>query len=429
MRTENQENIVVTGIGMVLPTGRGLNALWSAWSTGQPAFFPYRHERIRTQKIPFFGHIPEALLAEARQIIPHKLRRFSPDYTACTALAVRDALENAGSNWSDVAEERRGLYTCQSDSTSADIFSFVRALEVAYQTNRIDFKKFTQESLHRRGSDPFLAIKNLSNNVLALLSLIYRFRGDCGAYVQDESATLPALQRACFSLRHDYSDIALVVGAGTYNEAMVLTEHYKLGHLSPCHAGPHSLRSFDCERDGTVLAEGAVAFVLERESSAKRRGAKPQIIIGGIVNTPLDQRASMYSPQTGEAVRSLLAKTGVQPDDCGVICADGKGTAQHDAAETALLESLFAETSVSVTSLRPILGVLNAAGPLADIAGVSAMFHKEAIPPIATLRHPTSARIDFVQGAVRQKSCTVGITLHTSFNGFFGALLLVRPGV
>lgn len=429
MMAENNESIVVTGIGMVLPTGCGLKSLWSAFVSGQPAFSVYRDERIKTQLIPFFGHVPAALLAEARQNTPHKLRRFAPDYTACAVLAARDALADASSSWTEVPEERRGLYTCQSDSTTVDVFSFARALEVSYRADGIDFQKFTQEALHRRGADPFLAIKSLSNNVLALLSLIYRFRGDCGAFVQDESAALSALQRACFSLRHGYSDIALVVGAGTYNEALVLTEHYKLGHLSPCSQGPHSLRSFDSERDGTLLGEGAVALVLERVGSAKLRGAAPRVEFGGMVSTTFDRSAPVRSPLMAEEVLSLLAEAGIRPENLGLVCADGKGTVRHDADEIALLEAVFAGASVPVTSLRPIVGALNAAGPLADIAAASAMFQKEAIPPIATLRNPTSERIDFVREGVRPLACATGLTLHTSFNGFFGAILLKHPGV
>lgn len=128
MMAENNESIVVTGIGMVLPTGCGLKSLWSAFVSGQPAFSVYRDERIKTQLIPFFGHVPAALLAEARQNTPHKLRRFAPDYTACAVLAARDALADASSSWTEVPEERRGLYTCQSDSTTVDVFSFARAL-------------------------------------------------------------------------------------------------------------------------------------------------------------------------------------------------------------------------------------------------------------------------------------------------------------
>jgi len=429
MNHKKNDAIVVTGLGMVLPTGVGMEPLWSAFVSGKPAFSPYHNERIKTSLIPFFGHVPQSLLADARQIVPHKLRRFTPDYTACAVLAVKEALADANSSWSDVPEERRGLYTSQSDSTACDVFSFAHALDVSYQANGIDFQKFTQAALHARGVDPFLVIKNLSNNVLALISLVYRFRGDCGAFVHDESAALSALQRACFSLSHGYSDIALVVGAGTYNEALVLTEHYKLGHLSPCHQGKNSLRSFDLEQDGTLLGEGAVALVLERTESAKCRGAKSHVVLGGMVSTAFDYRAKTRSPLIAKKVLSLFNQEGMIPQNLGLICADGKGVAQNDADEIALIESLIGDAPVPVTSLRPIVGVLSSAGPLADIAMVSAMFEEKAIPPIATLRNPASEKIDFVREGVRQTSCETGLTLHTSFNGFFGAILLKHPGV
>jgi len=428
MSDRYSDEIVVTGMGMVLPTGLGMEPLWSAFVSAKPSFSTYRHKRIKTSLIPLFGHVPQPLLANARESVPHKLRRFIPDYTACAVLSAKEALSDAGDSWSKVSEERRSLFTSQSDSTAWDVFSFANALDASYQANGIDFQKFTEEALHARGVDPFLAIKNLSNNVLAIISLVYRFRGDCGAFVQDESAALSALLRACFSLRHGHSDIALVVGAGTYNEALVLTEHYKLGHLSPCHQGPYSLRSFDVERDGTLLSEGAVALVLERAEDAKRRGATPHLKLGGMVSTTFDRRHQIHNPLIAQKVISLLDQEGIAPQDLGVICADGKGVVKNDADEIGLMEALFRNVEVPVTSVRPIVGVLNAAGPLTDIAVVSAMFREKTIPPIATLRHPASEKIHFVVDSVRPLYCATGLTLHTSFNGFFGAMLLKHPG-
>ncbi|MGC7322576.1 beta-ketoacyl synthase N-terminal-like domain-containing protein, partial [Mycobacteroides abscessus subsp. massiliense] len=116
----------------------------------------------------------------------------------------------------------------------------------------IDFGALTNELLMNGGLDPFTIIHALNNNTLALVSIVHELRGDCAALVQGESAAVTALQRATFSLRNGHCDIALVVGAGSYNEPLTLAGHYRLGHLSKDAGGDGQLRSFDSAQDGTV---------------------------------------------------------------------------------------------------------------------------------------------------------------------------------
>jgi 3-oxoacyl-(acyl-carrier-protein) synthase len=426
MRTEQTESIVVTGAGAILPTSRGLEALWSAVRDGEPAFSNYRDGSITTQLMPWFGHVPEAVTLAARQQVPHKLRRFASDYGVWAVLSAQDALDQAGS-WTAVAEERRGLYVGQCDTIYPSLASLSPALKIAYGAEGLDFAKLTGEALHRRGTDPFTVIKGLSNNVFALLSMTYNFRGDCSAFVPDESAAIAALKRACFSLTHGYCDIALVVGAGNYGDPLMLTELYQLGHLSASAHGRHSLRSFDRERDGTLLGEGAVALALERAGDARRRGAQPLLEIAGILGTTADPGSPANISHLSGRVRSLLAEAGIEPTELGLVCADGKGGVAQDGAEMAVLEAVLDGAPVPVTSQRPIIGTLSAAGPLADIVLAGMVFRQETVPPVATLATPGAAGIDFVRGAARHRACATALTTHASFNGFFGATLLKHP--
>lgn len=417
--------IVVTGIGLTLPTGRTQDDFWEALIERKPALGAYCDETIFSRLIRSFGHIPAEVRSEACSRLPHKLRRFAPDFTACAVLAAHDALEQAGSGWKDIRSERRGIYTAQNDSPFPNLSTFTRALEATRSSNGGCLAELAQEALYRRGVDPFAVIKALSNNVLALVSMTLSLRGDCGAFVQGQGAALAALERARFSLTHGYSDLAVVVGAGTYNDALMLTEHFRLGHLSACNKGPVSLCSFDQERDGTILAEGAVALVLERKSDADSRGARPLLEIARVMSIGNYSDAPQPNLQLIERLQALLDDAGT----LGAVCAEGKGTPAHDSDEIALLETVLDRIDTPVTSTRPVIGELNAAGPLADIVAAAAMFQHNKIPPIATLLTPTSSRIDFVQRASRPLQGTSILTLHAGFSGFSGATLLRRTSL
>ena len=48
-------------------------------------------------------------------------------------------------------------------------------------TLRAALEQFTEEVLYLKGSDPFACIKGLSNNLLAIVSMTFQLKGDCGA--------------------------------------------------------------------------------------------------------------------------------------------------------------------------------------------------------------------------------------------------------
>ncbi|MFF0622840.1 beta-ketoacyl synthase N-terminal-like domain-containing protein [Streptomyces sp. NPDC004296] len=423
--------IVVTGIGAVLPTGRGPEALWTAWCEARTALAPYRDPYVRTQRITHFGHVPADLQQAGRDSVPHKLRKFGTAFTFNAVLASEDAMRQAGDSWQTIPEERRGLYVAQDDSTELSAAAFHKALAQARTDTSpqvgADLTRVVAEAFGNAATfNPFTVIRALNNNTLALVSIAQRFRGDCAAFVQDAGAALGALQRAAFSLRRGDCDTALVVGAGSYNEPLKLAAQYRAGHLTAGGRGTASLRSFDAERDGTVLAEGAVALVLERAGDAAARGARPLVTVAGAALRPAVD-SGVGPAALAESARGLMAAHGMTPDTLGAVLADGKGTVRHDAAEAELLRALLKDSGVPVSSVRPVTGTLGAAGPLAELALAPSLFATGELPPIAHLTTPPDDGTDFVTGSARKRRIDSVLSLHSSFNGFAGALLAKRP--
>jgi 3-oxoacyl-(acyl-carrier-protein) synthase len=429
MSTETPDAIVVTGIGAVLPTGRGPEALWTAWRETRPALSSYRDPYVRSRRITQFGHVPDELQKLGRDSVPHKLRKFGTPFTFNAVLAAQDAQRQAGKSWEAIPEERRGLYVAQDDSTDLGAAAFTKALDKARTDTTVgaDLQRVVAEAFGNAATfNPFTVIRALNNNTLALVSIAERFRGDCAAFVQDAGAALSALQRALFSLRNGHCDTALVVGAGSYNEALKLAGLYRAGQLSAGGHGRDSLRSFAPDRDGTVVGEGAVALVLERAADAVARGARPLVeVLGTRLRPALD--GGVGPADLAESARTLLAAHGMTPDMLGAVLADGKGTVHHDTAEIELLRTLLKDSRVPVSSVRPIVGTLGAAGPLAELALAPELFAAGELPPIAHLSTSPDEGTDFVTGSARKRRIDSVLSLHSTFNGFAGALLAKRP--
>ncbi len=425
----------ITGIGMVLPTGIGLQALWQHWDAQSPALRPYRSERIDSERIGYFGAVAPEDHAAAREAVPHKLRRYGTPTTHLGVLAATQALRHGGIAEVEADNDRWALFTAQGDYTSPSFATFERAVQARPRdaAGGFDMRQFTEETLNRRGIDPFAAIKGLSNNLLALVSLTHRFRGEGGAFVQNESAVHAALDAALFALRSGRCDLALVVAAGSYDEVWTLAEQARQGRLSHCARQERSLRSFDRSRDGTVLAEGAVALVLETAAHARRRGATPHAWITGLgcsaapLGTPVPDEAYSRAAQ-----RALRTADGVRLPHAGVdaVLADGKGTVEHDGTEMRLLRRLglaleggAGAPALPVTTVRPITGLV-AAGGLMDVALAVSMLRHGCIPPVPGLDEPEDHSLGWVRTAPRAQALRRVLSCQHGFGGFCSAVVV-----
>lgn len=410
MHTNN--DIVLTGCGVVSPTGRGRHSLYNAWIEGRSAL---RHggsaPEFRRAQADWFAPVPPQLAETAWENLPRRLRRFAPSYSTWALLATQDALGEAGLADTPFDRDRCGLYCAQGDSTAGSFHSFADTMKALSPARCGDLTAWTEELLQRRRFDPFTVIRSLGNNMLGIVSNSLALRGDCAAYVQDESASVTAIQRALFSLRHGYCDIAIVAAAGSYNDVRPLLEYRNLGYLSPCAQGADSIRGFDKEADGTVLGEGACAFVLERAESAHSRGAS---ILAQIIDARTAGGGAGLSA-LAQHLRPLLPVEGADS-----VLLDGKGLAHTDTAQLTFLDSLPHRRS-RISSLTQITGALGTAAPLVAVAAQLACHEHGVLPRIHTLRSPRHAALSTLDHSLpAQQTC---LSLQSSFTSHHTALL------
>jgi len=118
-------------------------------------------------------------------------------------------------------------------------------------------------------------------------------------------------------------------------------------------------RPFDKTRAGLNLGEGAGYLVLERESSALKRGVEILGVLGGVGNG-CDAFHQTASSENGEgaylAMKQALADAGLTPSDIDYVNAHGTGTPNNDASESAALRRVFSGNVPPVSSTKSYTG-------------------------------------------------------------------------
>ncbi len=191
-------------------------------------------------------------------------------------------------------------------------------------------------------------------------------------------------------------------------------------------------RPFDLGRDGFVMSEGSVMFVLEDMDHAKQRGARIWAEIAGY-----GASADMYhftAPQPGgkgaaRAMRQALEKSAVDPTSVGYVNAHGTSTKLGDIAETKAIKSVFGEHAykLAVSSTKSVHGhLLGAAGAIEAAACVLAL-DRGLLPPTINLDDPDpECDLDYVPNKARKADVNVAISNSFGFGGHNATLVIKR---
>lgn len=220
-------------------------------------------------------------------------------------------------------------------------------------------------------------------------------------------------------------DVALVGGAEAPLVAPLFASFDRLGMMPRSYNEcPRSAaRPFDVHREGLVLGEGAVAFVLEDEALALSRGASPLLSFGGYAATC--DAASHFSQEASgaDAVRAIstaLAVAGVEASEVNCISAHGTGTRENDPFESFVLRSALGSAlagmpvAASKSQCGHLLGASGAIGVALVLGGVLGGF----VPPVLNLEAPDpNCELSLVRGG--RRDWIIEKALCTSFG--FGA--------
>jgi 3-oxoacyl-[acyl-carrier-protein] synthase II len=192
-------------------------------------------------------------------------------------------------------------------------------------------------------------------------------------------------------------------------------------------------RPFDIDRDGFVMGEGSVMFVLEDMDHARKRGARILAEIAGYGASADMYHFTAPQPEGKGAARAMvkaLEMSGVELTDVGYINAHGTSTKLGDVAETKAIKSVFGEHAhkLAVSSTKSVHGhLLGAAGALEAAACVLAM-ERGLIPPTINLdNQDPECDLDYVPNKARKADVKVSLSNSFGFGGHNATLVIKGP--
>jgi nodulation protein E len=187
-------------------------------------------------------------------------------------------------------------------------------------------------------------------------------------------------------------------------------------------------RPFSAGRDGMVIGEGGAALVLERESHAAARGARPlaRYLGGGMSSDAFHwTQPSLEGPVS--AMRQACEAAGLLDAGEILISAHGTGTPLNDKNEAAAIRVLFGDAAAQT---HPVIATKSAHGHVIGAsAAVQAVIALKALeaglaPPILGYLgpDPECGELNLVLGEARPIKARAALVNAFAFGGLNCAL-------
>lgn len=392
--------VVVTGLGVVSPYGRGSEAYWNGLSQGHCLLGPISLFPTAGFRSNIGGEISPAIMRTLG-------KGSRPRATRLLLAAAEEAVQHAGLGAAELATAAVSIGGAGGGMLEAEAWYWARyhqepqaRWQVALRT-MIPASQTDALAHHLRiggpRETPILACSSSAAAIATVADLI-----ETGVVEVGLAGGVDTLTRLCFM---------------GFNAL-------KLLDTQPC-------RPFARDRRGMSLGEGAAVLVLESHRHAAARGAPIHAGVAGC-GIASDAFHATAPPADAEgavrAMREALARARLTPAQIAYVNAHGTGTVQNDRAEAAALETVFGAGKVLVSSTKSLIGhTMGAAGALEAVATICAL-GSGLLPPTANLHEPDPAILfDCIPHVARPYALDCAMSNSFGFGGQNVSLVLLHP--
>ncbi|MEM8535925.1 MAG: beta-ketoacyl-ACP synthase II [Chloroflexota bacterium] len=411
------QRVVVTGMGVLTPLGIGIDAFWNGIVEG----------RSGIDKITLCdpGDSPSRIAGEVRDFHPR-------DY-----MDAKEARRVSRASQLAVAAAHMAMDDAQlrvDDHNRFDIGVLIGNGSTSPPDTETAAKTLMERGFSRLS--PFYIASSLPNMPSCQVAIQMGLMGYNTVTATACAAGSQAIGEAVEIIRRGDARVMLAGGTEAPICQLSLASFSALRALSTHNDEPmRASRPFDAKRDGFVLSEGAGVLVLEQLSHARRRGATIYAEIIGYASTCDAYHVTAPDIDGAGAARAMtraMTRANISLQQIDYINAHATSTPTGDNVETRAIKRAFSEYAynIPVSSTKSMIGHLtSAAGAVEAIASILALRYG-VIPPTINYEHPDpDCNLDYVPNQARSANVQIVMSNSFGFGGINGVLIFQNPSV
>jgi nodulation protein E len=401
LNPQSSIRVVLTGIGIVSPFGRGKAAALDALRNARSGVRPITSIDASALNCRIGGEVP----AEAHE----GLHRGHDRFTRFALIAAEEAVGQSGELGIDA--DRIGVLIGTGLGGCETLDSSYRRLYA--EGGRIP---------------PNAIPTTMYNAAAAAVSTRHQAKGLSYSVVSACASSAHAIGLAMQAIRAGQAEAMIAGGSDAPLVPGIIRGWESLRVLAIDNEHPQAAcRPFSANRKGLVLAEGAAVFVLESEENARRRGAEILAEVAGFGAT--SDAGHITDPSADGAARAMslaLRDARLNRDEVGYINAHGTATRANDPTETAAIKAVFGPEPPPVSSTKSLHGHAMGASGAIEIAASILALREGFLPPTINLQAADPAcDLDYIPNVPREGRAAAFLSNSFGFGGM-NAVVAVR---
>jgi 3-oxoacyl-[acyl-carrier-protein] synthase II len=406
---------VITGIGLVGPTGIGHEPFWDALQSGRSAVRAITRFDASEYPCRVAGEVDDAhleLLVEPRKL--RTVPRATQLALAATTLAIDDA-----------RLDRRLL---EPSATSVVIGTAMGGWSDA----EAQAATFLERGARR--VNPFIVSGSGNHGPGVEMAAAVRAQGPQLTFSAGCPSSLQAVAHSAAMIEAGLIDVCLSGGTEAPLSPLGFAALCRTRELATgSDAAIHASRPFDVRRTGMVLSEGSCVLVLEALEHAQRRGARIYASVsGGDGSCDAEGLHGLDSEGASgaAAIQRLLDRSKTTPRDLDYVCSHANSSAAFDRKDVAVLRKAFGDAfwEIPISSPKGVTGHAFGASGAFQVAATCLAIRNSRIPPTANLEQIDEAcRARHVMGSCLDRAVNRALVTSYGYGGINSYLVLQAP--
>jgi 3-oxoacyl-[acyl-carrier-protein] synthase II len=406
--------VVVTGVGLVLPQGIGINPVWAKICEGVSGVGPITKFDATDFETKIAAEIKG--FRSEDYIEPKEIKKMDI-FIHYALAATRIALDDAGLEISEENGERVGV---------------IVGTGLGGLTSIEKYHKVLLERGPQRMT-PFFIPMLIANEASGQIAIHVGAKGPNLCVVTACATGSHSIGEAFRCIQYGDADAIIAGGVEATITPLAVGGFNAMKAISTRNDEPErASRPFERDRDGFVMGEGAAIMILEEFEHARKRGATIYAeMIGYGYNADAYHLAAPDPDGDGAArcMQMALRDAKLSPEEVDYVNAHGTSTELNDLTETLAIKRVFGDYAhkLPVSSTKSMTGHLLGAAGSTEAVFSCLTIRDKIIPPTINYENPDPrCDLDYVPNTAREGDVKVVISNAFGFGGTNATLVFKR---